>query len=268
MYKKLKYQVYSLLNPAKKNGKWDRVVDYFLIILIKLKIIKLINEKVNEIYYAYRLYFRIFTEISIFIFTIEYLLRLWTCTCEAKYRHPFTGRLRYALSFSAMVDLFAFLPYYMPFTVVDLRSLRILRLLRFMRIFKLGRYINATRLISNVFKAKKEELIFCLVIIFSLILVSSSFVYFAENQAQPEVYSSIPATMWWCITTITTIGYGDIIPVTTVGKILTGFISILGIAIFALPTGILASGFAHEFQKREYHHHKEKQVCPHCGEEI
>jgi voltage-gated potassium channel len=265
MYNELKYRTYLLLNPAKGNGKWDKVVDYFLVTLISLNIIAIILETVNEIYNSYSLCFKIFEKISVYIFTVEYLLRLWACTCETKYKHPFFGRLKWIFSFGALIDLLAFAPFYLPFAKVDLRVVRILRLFRFLRIFKLGRYMNATRMISNVFKSKKEELILCLIITFSLIVVASSLMYFTENQAQPDKFSSIPATMWWCVTTLTTVGYGDVFPITVLGRLLTAFIAILGLGMFALPAGILASGFSDEFQKRK---NKEKTICPHCGKEI
>ncbi len=264
MYKNLKYQVYLLLNPAKENRKWGKIVDYFLITLISLNIVAVIFETVHDIYNPYSFYFKTFEKISVFIFTLEYLLRLWTCTCNTKYSHSITGRLRYIFSFEALIDLFAFIPFYLPFAKIDLRVIRILRLFRFFRIFKLGRYLNATKLISNVYKSKKDELFLCVIIIFSLIIIASSLMYFAENQAQPEKYSSIPATMWWCVTTLTTVGYGDIFPITVVGKLLTAFIAILGIGMFALPAGILASGFSEELQKKK----KGKKVCPHCNKEI
>jgi voltage-gated potassium channel len=265
MYQNIKYQTYLLLNPAKGYGKWDKVVDIFLVSLILLNVIAVILETVESVYDFYNQYFMIFEKISVYIFTIEFLLRLWTCTYEAKYQHAIWGRLRYVFSFGAIIDLLAFLPFYLPFTTLDLRVIRILRLFRFLRIFKLGRYLNATKIISNVFKSKKEELILCLVITLSLIIVASSFMYFAENQAQPNKYSSIPATMWWCVTTLTTVGYGDVFPITVIGKILTAFIAILGIGMFALPAGILASGFSDEFQKRK---NRDKNICPHCGKEI
>jgi len=265
MKNKLKYRIYLLLNPTKRNGKWDKVLDYFLVTLITLNIIAVILETVDDVYNSYNQFFSIFERISVYIFTIEYMLRLWSCTCNAKYRHPIIGRLKWIFSFGALVDLLAFTPFYLPFTKVDLRIIRILRLFRFFRIFKLGRYLNATKLISNVFKSKKEELILCMVITLFLIIVASSFVYFAENQAQPDKYSSIPSTMWWCVTTLTTVGYGDVFPITVIGKILTAFIAILGIGMFALPAGILASGFADEFQKRK---HKQTCICPHCGKGI
>ncbi|GHU67049.1 hypothetical protein FACS189413_01130 [Bacteroidia bacterium] len=265
MYKNLKYRIYLLLNPAKGNGRWDKVVDYFLVTLISLNIVAVILETVDDVYNSYNLCFKVFERFSVYVFTIEYLLRLWACTYETKYKRPIIGRLKWIFSFDALMDLLAFLPFYLPFTSVDLRVVRILRLFRFLRIFKLGRYLNATKLISNVFKSKKEELILCLVITVSLIIVASSFMYFAENQAQPDKYSSIPATMWWCVTTLTTVGYGDVFPITVIGKFLTAFIAILGIGMFALPAGILASGFSDEFQKRK---NKENHICPHCGKEI
>lgn len=265
MYKKIKYRVYTLLNPAKENDKWSKIVDYFLVILIVLNVIAVILETVNEIYNPLKNYFKLFEIFSVYIFTIEYLLRVWSCTYNKKYKHPIMGRLKYAFSFMAIIDLLAFLPFYLPFTSVDLRIMRILRLFRFMRLFKLGRYMKATKLIANVFKSKKEELILCFVITISLILVASSLMYFAENGAQPDKFSSIPATMWWCVTTLTTVGYGDIIPVTVLGKVMTAIIAILGVGLFALPAGILASGFLEEFQKNKS---KEKHICPHCGKEI
>jgi voltage-gated potassium channel len=262
---KLKYQTYLLLNPAKGNSKWDKIIDFFLISLILLNVIAVILETVDSIYNTYNQCFIFFERVSVYIFTVEYLLRLWTCTCEEKFKHPIIGRLKWIFSFGALIDLLAFLPFYLPFTNVDLRVVRVLRLFRFLRIFKLGRYMNATRLISNVFKSKKEELILCMAITLSLIIVASSFMYFAENQAQPDKFSSIPATMWWCVTTLTTVGYGDVFPVTVLGRFLTAFVEILGIGLFALPAGLLASGFSAEFEKRK---NKEKNICPHCGKEI
>jgi voltage-gated potassium channel len=265
MYEKIKYRIYLVFNPAKENDKWSKIIDYFLIALITLNVVAVILETVDDVYNSYSLYFRIFEKISVYIFTVEYIIRLWTCTCETKYSHPILCRLRYIFSLGALIDLLAFVPFYLPFARIDLRVIRILRLFRFLRIFKLGRYLDATKLISNVFKSKKEELILCLVITLSLIIVASSFMYFAENQAQSDKYSSIPATMWWCVTTLTTVGYGDVFPITVIGRLLTALIAILGIGMFALPAGILASGFSDEFQKRK---NKGKDSCPQCGQEL
>ena len=116
----------------------------------------------------------------------------------------------------------------------------------------------------SVFASKKEELVISLVLTISLIVVASSVMYFAEHDAQPDKFSSIPETMWWSVATLTTVGYGDMYPITGLGKTLTAFISILGIGMFALPAGILASGFSDEFKKSK----KQQNICPHCGKEI
>jgi voltage-gated potassium channel len=265
MYRKIKYQTYLLLDPSKGDSKWDRIVNGFLITLILLNVAAVIVETTDNIYDAYRNYFRGFEIFSVCIFSIEYLLRLWTCTYDEKYKHPFLGRLRYIVSLGALIDLLAITPFYLPTSkIYDLRFIRIFRLVKFMRLFKLGRYLNATKIISNVFKSKKEELVLCIIITFFLILIASSLMYFVENEAQPDKYSSIPATMWWCVTTLTTVGYGDVFPITILGKLLTAVIAILGMGLFALPAGILASGFSNEFHKIKH----EKNCCPHCGKEL
>jgi len=202
---------------------------------------------------------------SIAIFTIEYLLRLWTCTINNRFRDPLMGRIRFALTPLALVDLMAILPFYLPMLIpFDLRFIRAVRLFRLFRLFKIGRYSRSLRTIGNVLKSKKEDLFITVFTVFILLVVASSLMYFVENEAQPEAFSSIPTAMWWGVITLTTVGYGDIYPVTMAGKILGSIISILGIGIFALPTGILASGFAEEIQKRR----AKRITCPYCGKDI
>jgi voltage-gated potassium channel len=209
-------------------------------------------------------YFIIIENISIAIFSLEYVLRIWACTCAKKYKHPLTGRLKYIFSSGSIIDLLAIMPFYLSLTF-DLRFVRIFRLIRFLRFFKLGRYLNSTKIISRVFDAKKNELVLCLIITLCLIIVASSLMYFIEHGKQPDKFSSIPETMWWSVTTLTTVGYGDVFPVTALGRILTAVISIMGVGMFALPAGILASGFADEFHRIK---EKNKNRCPHCGKEI
>jgi voltage-gated potassium channel len=165
----------------------------------------------------------------------------------------------------ALIDLLAILPFYLPiFVHLDLRIIRILRLFRIFRVFKLARYSESVKILSSVIKRKKEELLIVFFVLFILLIVASSLMYFVENDAQPNVFSSIPMAMWWCIVTLTTVGYGDIYPITVLGRILGGIIALLGIGMFALPTGILASAFAEELQKK----HERPKICPHCGKVI
>ncbi|MGC8744112.1 MAG: potassium channel family protein [Verrucomicrobiia bacterium] len=222
-------------------------------------------ETVQSISQRYSSLFSGFEIFSVSIFTIEYLLRLWSCTSNPVYHHRIAGRIRFALTPLALIDLLAILPFYLPmFMKLDLRIIRILRLFRFLRLFKLARYSESIKILANVFKRKKDELLILSFVLFVLLTIASTFMYFVENEAQPKVFSSIPAAMWWCIITLTTVGYGDIYPATVLGKILGGIIAVLGIGMFALPTGILASAFAEELHKK----HDHPKVCPHCGKPI
>lgn len=264
-YRQLKRKVYLLLDPNDGGTFWDRVVNSVIVALILLNTLAVVLETVVSLYREYASLFKGFELFSVVLFSIEYLLRLWSCTADPRYRHWFTGRLRYIFSPGALIDLLAILPAYLPLVFhFDLRFIRLLRLVRFFRFFKLSRYINASRVIGNVFRAKREELVLSMVITFFLIILASSLMYFVEHDAQPDKFSSIPETMWWSVATLTTVGYGDVFPITALGKTLTAVISVLGIGMFALPAGILASGFSDEFKRR----HEVKRCCPHCGKEM
>lgn len=175
------------------------------------------------------------------------------------------GKDRYILTPLALVDLVAILPFYVPMLVhLDLRTVRAIRLLRVFRLFKMGRYSESVRTLGRVFRAKKEELIVTTFMVFLLLEVASTLIFFAENEAQPEAFSSVPAAMWWGVTTLTTVGYGDVYPITLLGKVLGAIVAILGIGMFALPAGILGSGFVEEIQRTR----RTVRLCPHCGQPI
>lgn len=264
-YNQIKKKVHLLLDPSDGGTSWDRIINSIIVSLILLNLIAVCLETVDSYYRANQIWFKDFELFSIFIFSLEYLLRIWSCTSMKKYRHPVKGRLKYLISPGSLVDLAAILPFYLPLiSGLDLRSLRLIRMIRFVRFFKLGRFLNASRVIRRVFEAKKEELIVSMLIVLSLIILASSVMYFVEHDVQPDKFSSIPETMWWSVATLTTVGYGDVYPITTIGKTLTACISILGIGVFALPAGILASGFSDEFKRRNTSH----ATCPHCGKEL
>ena len=244
-------------------------LDVFIITLICLNVMALIVETVEEIHDVSPLAFRAFDTISVGIFTVEYVLRLWSCTAEEKYGHPVWGRLRFAVTPIVFIDLLAILPFYVallaPVGVIDLRILRFLRAVRlFARIARLSRYSSGLRTSVGVIHAKRAELITVIVFLSILLLMASSLMYFAENEAQPDKFANIPQAMWWSIITLTTVGYGDAVPVTVSGRFLAGVIAILGIGLFALPAGILGSGFMEEMSRRR----QGPMRCPHCGEEI
>jgi voltage-gated potassium channel len=267
LYHATKKKVYTLLHPEIGNTKWDRGFNAFIIVLIILNVFAVMLETVPSIYGAHKEFFAYFDTASVIIFTLEYVMRVWSCNHEAKYSHSLHGRIRYIFSFGALIDLLAILPFYAHiFMGFDLRVLRILRLLRFLRLFRLTSYMKATRMVINVFKSTKNELLLSLVLTLFLIVISSCLVYFCEHLAQPEKFTSIPGTMWWSVVTLTTVGYGDMYPVTTLGRMLTSIILLAGVALFALPAGIITAGFLDEIRKARSLNTFFK--CPHCGGDL
>ena len=266
MYHASKRKVHILLHPELGDTKWDKIVNGFIIILIILNVTAVILETVPSIHDPHTEFFRIFDLVSVIIFTIEYLLRVWSCNHDPRYGHSVHGRLRYMVTTDALIDLLAILPFYVHvFIGLDLRVLRIFRLLRFLRLFRLTAYMRSARMVKNVFKTRANELMLSLVLILFLIIIASCLLYFAEHRAQPAVFSSIPATLWWAVVTVTSVGYGDMVPITVLGKTLTGIISLSGLAVFALPAGIITSGFLEEMRKIKK---PKTRVCPHCGKPL
>ncbi|HHP7243005.1 MAG TPA: ion transporter [Cyclobacteriaceae bacterium] len=249
--KDFKYKILNTINKAERADILSKRFDIFIMTLIVLNVTAVIIETVDSIYNQYSNFFDAFEVFSVIIFTIEYFIRVWLCTLDPKYRHPFWGRVRYIFSLEALIDLLAIVPFYLPLIIsADGRILRIMRITRILRIFKLGRYSVAFQLIIKVVQKKKEELLITVSLLMILLILSSSLMYFIESEAQPEVFTSIPATMWWSVATLTTVGYGDVYPITPMGKLLGAFIAILGIGVFALPTGMVASGFESEISQK------------------
>jgi voltage-gated potassium channel len=265
----IRRRVYEILEVARPGDRASRLVDTFILSLILFNVAALVLETVEPIYAAGKAYFDGFELVSVVIFSIEYMLRVWCSVEHPRYERPILGRLRFARSPLALVDLLAVLPFYLPMLGLDLRFMRTLRLARIFRLAKLVRYNAAIRLFAQVFIKKRAELLVALFVVCVILILASSLMYFAEHDANPK-FSSIPAAMWWGIITLTTVGYGDVHPETAVGKALGALIAILGIGMFALPTSILGAAFVEEMSKK----HKgpapatATQTCPHCQKEI
>ncbi len=259
----IRRRVHELLEVGRRGDRVSRSLDFFLIALIIVNTAAEILQTVDPIYSSASRFFQILEVASIGIFTIEYLLRLWSCTADSRYSHPILGRLRYAATPLLLIDLAALIPFYLPFLGIgDLRSLRVLRLLAWAA--RLGRYFEGIRTLGTVLRSKSFELLTVVLVLAVMLVLASSVMYYAENAAQPEDFASIPAAMWWSIITLTTVGYGDVSPVTSAGKFMAGIIAVVGIGMFALPAGILGAGFLSEIQRQN----RNGRVCPHCGELI
>ena len=246
------------------NDKLTKSFQIFIISLIAVNVLVVIIETEESVLDEYGYLFTPFEVFSIIIFTGEYAGRLIVCKLNPKYQSRF-GIIRFVFTPMMLVDLSAILPFFLPFVIADTRFIRIIRLLRLFRLFKLARYSNPMQTLGEVFKSKAGDFAVAFFILFIVLIFASSLMYYAEHQAQPEVFSSIPASMWWGVITLTTIGYGDVYPITSLGKIIGAGVAILGIAVYAIPTGIMASAFTEELRRRRDANTKK---CPHCGKDI
>ncbi len=263
MYEKIKYHVYDILVETDDDELIDRIVAIILMVLILVSVLTMILETVAEYAAAYGSIFHSIEVVSVAIFTVEYLLRLWIAPLDPQYSGRF-GRLRYAFSLMALIDLLAILPTFLPMIFpMDLLFLRFLRTFRLFRLFKMSRYVESFNKLDDVILAKREELLVSTAMIAILLLFASILMYLVEHEAQPDKFPSIPGALWWGIVTLTSVGYGDTFPITPLGKLLGGFTAFLGVAMFALPTGIFAAGFAEELAKRR--HSEGDCCCPKCG---
>ena len=257
--RRLRLIVYNNLQNKLHDSWLSRYVDYFLIFLILTNVAAVIAESVDAWYYPYQQIFDYFEHFSIVVFSTEYLLRLWSIVEKEPEKNNWRQRWEWMLSPGALIDLIAIAPAFLNFYVsIDLRFLRVLRLFR---LLKLTRYFASMRILLVVLNKERGSFQAVIFILIILIVTASSGIYLVENQAQPDEFESIPKSMWWAVVTLTTVGYGDVIPVTTAGKILGAVITILGVGLAALPAGILASGLASELeQRREELEHRFKEL--------
>jgi voltage-gated potassium channel len=243
-------QVHEILEPDHENSRFGDIINILLILLIIANVIAFVLETDVSLFLQYGDFFIGFEIFSIGIFTIEYGLRLWSCVEDPIYQEPVTGRLRWMITFYAIIDFLAFAPFYLPLAIpVDLRVLRIMRLFRIFRILKLGRYSTSFTLMRKVIFDKKYDIIVAIFVLSIVLILTSSGMYFAENAAQPDKFSSIPESMWYSVITLSTVGYGDVYPITPTGKILASVIALLGVAFFALPAGIITSGYVESIKE-------------------
>jgi len=263
-YNRTKDRVNAVFSPQ-RGGTVGYAVDWFIMLLIAANVLAVALETVDSLYANYAAFFFWFELVSVAIFSVEYIGRLWACTAREPYSHPIFGRVSFAKRPMLIVDLLAILPFFLgPLLPADLRFLRALRLLRFFRLFKLARYSESMQVFTRVVHRKKADFVVAVSLTLILLVVTSSLMYFVETAAQPDEFGSIPQTLWWGVVTLTTVGYGDVTPVTLLGRLLGGIVAMLGIGLFGLPASILATGFIEERRRDE----SEQSYCPHCGEKL
>jgi voltage-gated potassium channel len=235
---------FRIMQNAKLGDDSSRFFDYALSGLIIVNTITVMLETVPELMNQYGTWLLAADTFFALFFTAEYLLRLWSVTSTRKYSAPFMGRLRFALTPLVLIDLLAILPFFLPlFLPFNLNVLRAIRLLRLIRILKIYRYSDALQAFFRVIVLKKRLLAASLLILAIGLVFSSTIIYYAEHAAQPHAFGSIPSSLWWATITLSTVGYGDVVPITPLGRLFGALVALMGIGIFAIPAGILASGF-------------------------
>jgi len=261
----MKNKIYRLIEEGDQDSGINLTFDYAIMILIVLNVIAIILETIPEMYQPLKGFLRVFEIISVSIFSVEYLLRIYISDLTHPSSSRFKSVLKFVFSSYGLIDLIAIIPFYTPFLItIDLRFLRIFRFMRFMRILKINRYTNSLNLIWTVIKEKKSELAITGFVTLLTLVFASFLMYYIEGEAQPEKFPNIIASFWWAIATLTTVTYGDVFLITGFGKFVSGLIAVLGIGLVALPTGLITAGFIQKIGKSE----KKTKKCPHCGKDI
>ncbi len=244
----LRRRIWIILDVEAPMSPVPFAINLALATLIVLNVIAVLLETVPSLHTEYKWQFSAFEAFSVFVFTIEYLLRLWVAPEGRPDLPPGRARWRGIRSPMAIIDLIAILPsllaMFVPF------DLRILRVLRVLRVFKLTRYSSAMTILLDVLKEEASSLFAAIFILLILLILTSAGAYIVEHQAQPENFGSIPAAMWWAMVTLTTVGYGDVTPVTPLGRVFGGLVTLIGVGMAALPAGILASGLNEQLHNR------------------
>ena len=296
-------KVFRLIDEDATTYRPSRIFNGAIVALIFINVFAIIFESDDGYAVEYQEIFNWIELVSVVIFGVEYIVRL--ATADIFYNMPTSAKpfFRYLVSPLAIVDLLAILPSVLiivaPYTaqwgaLLDFRMVRLLRTMRLLRIFKITRYSSSLRLIVDVFRDKAGDLAVTLFITLILMVISSTLMFYVEHEAQHEQFPNILSTLWWAVATLTTVGYGDVYPITGLGKLLSGVIALLGIGLVALPTGILSSAFVDRMEERKNQqiqkkegkeadsekHFSSKQVsstahvngqyafCPHCGKEL
>ncbi len=249
----LRRRIYAALEEGFAAGLAGGLIETALIGLIILNVLAVAMETVPSFVARHGRLLDEFEAFSVAVFTIEYGVRLWCAAEDPRVadRGPLRGRLAFALRPLMLVDLFSFLPAWLGFllTGVDLRMIRMARLVR---LLKITRYSPALQTLAEVVAEERRALFGTLLVLLMTVMFAASAMYLAESRAQPEVFGSIPAAMWWAVTTLTTVGYGDAVPITTVGRMIGGISMIVGLGLFALPVGIMATAFVSAIHRREF----------------
>ncbi|MGD0190111.1 MAG: cyclic nucleotide-gated ion channel [Rhizomicrobium sp.] len=248
----LRHWAFTILEEGHLESALSRAIEAFLIVLIIANVAAVALETVPSIYARFHALFSDFERFSIGAYTIEYVIRVWSSMEDPRVaaRGPVRGRVAFAMRPLMIVDLLAFLPSY--FTIFFAIDLRVLRIFRLFRLVKLARYSPALPALLGVLYSERSALFASMILTLSVMCVTGELMHIAEGAAQPTVFGNMPDSMYWAITTLTTVGYGDKVPITPIGKFIAGVTMVVGLLLFALPIGIIANGFVNDLHRRQF----------------
>ena len=245
-------RIYAILEQAMPDDRLSRLIHAVLISLALGSVASVVLESVPSLRLKFLDLFFVIELVTVTVFTVEYFMRLWVAPLHPPFRLLSTphAALRYALSLPALIDLLTILPFYLA--LVSPADLRVFIVFRIIRFLKIARYSPGMRSLYEAIVNERRALLACLIILGSLVLAAASIMHLAEHEAQPEKFGTIPDAMWWAVVTLTTVGYGDVVPITALGKVIAGVIAIMGLGMLALPVGIIATSFAEVIHRRDF----------------
>lgn len=261
-----KRRIFEIIQIGRNTDFISRLFDFTIVLAILLNlglaIFSTFDSSANYTSIIYTI-----EAVSVFLFTIEYGLRIWT----ADYLYPTASkgkaRMKYMFSFTGLVDLLSFFPFYLPFFFpTGTVAFRVFRVIRIFRLFRINNYYDSLNLITDVLKSKKQQLLSSVFIVFILMIAASLIMYNLEHAAQPDVFANAFSAFWWASSSLLTVGYGDIYPITLAGKFFGIVITFLGVGMVAIPTGILSAGFVEQLAFIQ--HKRLGNYCPNCGEKL
>ena len=242
-------KIHAMVFTSEYGGKLQSIFETFIGVWVIISVLAVVLESIHSVHYLINLEFVILDTIAVAIFTVEYLMRIYACVEEPRFRHGFLGRLKQARSTSTLIDLLAILPFFLEVLLGSVLDLRFLRTFRLARLLKLTRYNDSTKILTTVIAREWPVISASAFIMILMVIMTASLGYVFEHEAQPEKFDNIPNSVYWAVITLASVGYGDISPITPIGRFITVVMSLLGIGIFAIPAALLASAFGDQLHK-------------------
>jgi hypothetical protein len=242
-------KIHALVFVSPYGGKLQNIFDTFIGVWVIISVMAVVLESIHSVSYLINVEFVILDTIAVAIFTVEYLMRIYACVEEPRYQGAFMGRFRQARNTATIIDLLAILPFFLEVLLSSVLDLRFLRTFRLARLLKLTRYNDSTKILTTVIAREWPVISASAFIMILMVIMTASLGYVFEHEAQPEKFDNIPNSVYWAVITLASVGYGDISPITPIGRFMTVVMALLGIGIFAIPAALLASAFGDQLHK-------------------